>query len=100
MEFETAPIWNFLLYLHNEILEVLADSAAPINMNQILENIKNLSPDESLGFEAFRKTFRGFKRWFGLNPCFRENLHKTDNLRDKPVICSLVPKHAPHPQVS
>lgn len=77
MEFETAPIWNFLLYLHNEILEVLADSAAPINMNQILENIKNLSPDESLGFEAFRKTFRGFKRWFGLNPCFRENLHKT-----------------------
>lgn len=77
MRFETAPIWNFLLYLHNDIMEVLADSATPLNMNQILENIKNLNPDESLGFEAFRKTFRSFKRWFGLSPCFRESLRKT-----------------------
>lgn len=77
MRFETAPIWNFLLYLHNDMMEVLADSSAPLSMNQILENVRNLEPDESMTFEAFRKNFRSFKRWFGLNPCFKEVLRKS-----------------------
>jgi hypothetical protein len=77
MRFETAPIWNFLLYLHNDIMEVLAESSTSLSMNQILESIKNLNPDEGLGFEAFRKVFRSFKRWFGINPCFNENLKKS-----------------------
>jgi hypothetical protein len=46
-------------------------------MNEILENMKNLDPDERLGFEAIGKTFRSLERWYELDPCFKEELQKT-----------------------
>ena len=76
VRFEVAPLWNSFLYLHNDILEVLADSPEALSVNEILDAVRELNPNDALGFEAFRKVFRTYKRWFGRNPCFKEKLQK------------------------
>lgn len=73
--FKIAPIWNFQIETHNDIFEVLADTKEPFTQNKIWELMSDAKMDTG-GYEAFRKVFRDFKRWFKCLPCFKETVSK------------------------
>ena len=73
--FKIAPIWNFQMEIHNDVFEILADTKEPLTQNKIWELISNTKEDAG-GYEAFRKVFRDFKRWFKCLPCFKEVVSK------------------------
>jgi hypothetical protein len=70
-----APIWNFQVEMQNDIFEALAETKEPFTQNNIWELISNAKMDVG-GYEAFRKIFRDFKRWFRCSPCFKEGIRK------------------------
>lgn len=71
--FKIAPIWNFQIETHNDIFEILADSKESFTQSKIWDLISNTKEDAG-GYEAFRKVFRDFKRWFKCLPCFKESI--------------------------
>jgi len=75
-----APIWNFQIETHNDIFEALADTKEPFTQNKIWEIISDTKMDVG-GYEAFRKVFRDFKRWFRCLPCFKETVRKGPEYR-------------------
>jgi len=76
LKFEVAPIWNFYRDDYNHIFEVLAETPEPISLKKIYQIISDFKPDIG-GYEAFRKTFREFKRLFQNVPCFKEVVEKS-----------------------
>ena len=70
------PIWDFATYLHNDIFEILASAKEPITLAEIFKLLTNTMGREAPKWEAFRKTFREFKRSYGGSPCFIEVVGK------------------------
>ncbi len=70
------PIWDFATYLHNDIFEILAATERPIPLAQIHASLARTMGREVPNWEAFRKTFREFKRAFRGSPCFVELVGK------------------------
>jgi len=70
------PIWDFATYLHNDIFEILTAAQAPITLVQIHRALTRVMGGEGPKWEAFRKTFREFKRAFKGSPCFVEIVGK------------------------
>jgi len=70
------PIWDFATYLHNDILEILIAAETPITLAQIHRALTHAMAGEAPKWEAFRKTFREFKRAFKGSPCFVEIVGK------------------------
>jgi len=75
------PIWNFATYLHNDIFELLAAAQEPIPLAQIHASLAKTMGREAPNWEAFRKTFREFKRCFKGSPCFVEAVGKGPRYR-------------------
>jgi len=73
--FKMAPIWNFQIETHNDIFEILADTQDFFTQNEIWKLMSDAKMDVG-GYEAFRKVFRDFKRWFRCLPCFKEAIRK------------------------
>ncbi len=71
-----APIWDFATYLHNDIFETLATAQRPITLAQLYKATIKTMGREAPKWEAFRKTFREFKRCFKESPCFVEIVGK------------------------
>lgn len=71
---QVAPVWNIYSKDHNDIFETLAETSKPLNMKNIWESIA--SGREDITFEAFRKIFREFKRWFKNTPYFEEKVKR------------------------
>ncbi len=71
-----APIWDFATYLHNDIFEILIAAQTPITLAQIHRTLTRVMGREAPKWEAFRKTFREFKRAFNGSPCFVEVVGK------------------------
>jgi len=70
------PIWDFATYLHNDIFEILLAARTPITLVQIHRALTRVMGREAPKWEAFRKTFREFKRAFNGSPCFVEVVGK------------------------
>jgi hypothetical protein len=66
------PIWDFATYLHNDIFELLVAAQKPIPLAQIHASLAKSMGREAPNWEAFRKTFREFRRCFKGSPCFVE----------------------------
>ena len=77
LRFEIAPIWNSHAFLHNDIFEILVEADQPITLDQIYRALVDRLGDEAPGWEAFRKIFREFKRWFKNLPCYVEKLERS-----------------------
>jgi len=75
------PIWDFATYLHNDIFEILAAAEKPIPLAQIHSSLLRTMGREAPNWEAFRKTFREFKRAFKGSPCFVELVGKGPRYR-------------------
>jgi hypothetical protein len=75
------PIWDFATYLHNDIFELLAAAEKPIPLAQIHSSLVRTMGREVPNWEAFRKTFREFKRAFKGSPCFVELVGKGPRYR-------------------
>jgi len=75
------PIWDFATYLHNDIFELLAAAEKPIPLAQIHSSLARTMGREVPNWEAFRKTFREFKRAFKGSPCFVEQVGKGPRYR-------------------
>lgn len=75
------PIWDFATYLHNDIFELLAAAKEPIPLVQIHASLAKTMGREVPNWEAFRKTFREFKRAFRGSPCFVELVGKGPRYR-------------------
>jgi hypothetical protein len=71
-----APIWDFATYLHNDIFEILISTQTPVTLAQIHRALSRVMGREAPKWEAFRKTFREFKRAFKGSPCFVEVVGK------------------------
>ena len=71
-----APIWDFATYLHNDIFEILVAARAPVTLVQVHRALTRVMGREAPKWEAFRKTFREFKRAFKGSPCFVEIVGK------------------------
>ena len=71
-----APIWDFATYLHNDIFEILISAQTPMTLAQIHRSLARVMGREAPKWEAFRKTFREFKRAFKGSPCFVEIVGK------------------------
>lgn len=74
-ELLVAPFWNFYSQTHNDILELLSTETQPLGVTQ-LWNMISSTTEVSEGFEAFRKSFRAFRRWMKNTPCFQEQMQK------------------------
>ncbi len=72
---QVAPFWNFYSQTHNDILELLSTEVEPLGVTQLWNTI-SATKDISEGFEAFRKSFRDFRRWMKNTPCFQEQMQK------------------------
>jgi len=70
------PIWDFATYLHNDIFEILCSAQTPITLAQIHRTLTRVMGREAPKWEAFRKTFREFKRAFKGSPSFVEVVGK------------------------
>lgn len=70
------PIWDFATYLHNNIFELLAAAKEPITLAEMHRSLARTMGRETPRWEAFRKTFREFKRCFKGSPCFVEVVGK------------------------
>jgi len=75
------PIWDFATYLHNDIFEILCSTQTPITLTQIHRTLTRVMGREAPKWEAFRKTFREFKRAFSGSPCFIEVVGKGPRYR-------------------
>jgi hypothetical protein len=75
------PIWDFATYLHNDIFEILAAAEKPIPLAQIHSSLAKTMGRDVPNWEAFRKTFREFKRAFKGSPCFVELVGKGPRYR-------------------
>jgi len=75
------PIWDFATYMHNDIFELLAAAERPIPLAQIHSSLVKTMGREVPNWEAFRKTFREFKRAFKGSPCFVELVGKGPRYR-------------------
>jgi hypothetical protein len=71
-----APIWDFATYLHNDIFEILITAQNPMTLAQIHRALTQVMGREAPKWEAFRKTFREFKRAFRGSPCLVEIVGK------------------------
>ena len=78
---DAVPIWDFATYLHNDIFELLAMAERPIPLAQIHSSLARTMGREVPNWEAFRKTFREFKRAFKGSPCFVELVGKGPRYR-------------------
>ena len=70
------PIWDFATYLHNDIFEILCSTQTPITLAEIHQTLTSVMGREAPKWEAFRKTFREFKRAFKGSPSFVEVVGK------------------------
>ena len=75
------PIWDFATYLHNDIFELLVTANEPITVSQVHQSLVVTMGREAPNWEAFRKTFREFKRCFKGSPCFVEVVGKGPRYR-------------------
>lgn len=75
------PIWDFATYLHNDIFEILVTAKEPITLAQLHKSVIRTMGREAPNWEAFRKTFREFKRCFTGSPCFVEVVGKGPRYR-------------------
>ena len=64
----------------NNIFEILAESPRPVSVREAYDFLCDIDPNIG-GYDAFRKTFRGFKRLFDTMPCFHEVVGKTPKYR-------------------
>jgi hypothetical protein len=72
---EVAPFWNYYSQTHNDILELLSTEVEPLGVTQLWDAIST-AKEIPEGFEAFRKSFRTFRRWMKNTPCFHEEMEK------------------------
>jgi len=72
--FKIAPIWNFTIKDFNDIFDALIEINNPASSKELYDLIYLRS--YTGGYEAFRKTFRRFLKWFKNQPCFKEETGK------------------------
>lgn len=70
------PMWDFATYIHNDIFEILATTDHPITLRQVHVTLSKAMGREAPTWEAFRKTFREFKRCYKGSPSFVEVVGK------------------------
>jgi hypothetical protein len=70
-----APIWDLFSNDHNDIFEALGEIGRSVTVKELWEFLCDKRQDV-WRFEAFRKVFRDFRRWFTNQPCFEEKTGK------------------------
>ncbi len=75
------PVWDFATYPHNDIFELLVATERPVTLADMHKALARTMGREAPNWEAFRKTFREFKRGLAGSPCLMEVVGKGPRYR-------------------